>query len=70
MGCSLGVCKIEILEKNVVDEDLACEVSEESLIVLQRFYWVSLYNIVNYESMISCQMILENHLWLTRYEHP
>lgn len=63
MGCSLGVCKIEILEKNVVDEDLACEVSEESLIVLQRFYWVSLYNIVNYESMISCQMILENHLW-------
>lgn len=70
MGCSLGVCKIEILEKNVADEDLACEVSEESLIVLQRFYQVSLYDILNYESMISCQMTLENHLWLTRDEHP
>ena len=63
MGCSVGDCKIEILKKNVVDEDLACEVSEE------RFYWGFLYDIVNYESMISCQMTLENQLWLTRDEH-
>lgn len=63
MGCSVGVCNIEILEKNVVD-DLVCDVSEE------RCYWGSLYDIVNYESMISCQMTMENQLWLPRDEHP
>ena len=63
MGCSVGVCKIEILKKNVVDEVLACEVSEE------RFYWGLLYVIVNYESMLCCQMTLENQLWFTRDEH-